>query len=116
MTLEQIARVCHAANAAYAETLSEVSLPFEKVCDSIISGVEAIIKDPSMTPEESHRRWYAWKEKEGWRYGIIKDAEAKTHPQMVPYAELGEEQRLKDYLFHAIVRVLARLPKGYVIT
>lgn len=114
MTPEQIARVCHVANAAYAETLGEQSVSWEVGRESSIKGVEALINDPSLTPEQLHTLWYAQKVKDGWRYGPTKDVEAKTHPQMVLYSQLPEEQRVKDYLFQAIVRVLARLPKGYV--
>jgi len=114
MTLEQIARVTYEANRAYADTLGEPPLPFETVVESVIKGVEAIIADPSITPQELHRRWFEEKLLNGWVYGPVKDAKKKIHPQMVHYAQLPEAQRVKDYLFQAIVRVLANLPKGYV--
>lgn len=114
MRLEDIARVCYEANKAYADTLGEQSVPFEVAVDSMIKGIESLIKEPGTTPEQLHESWLANKIKEGWHYGPVKDVEKKTHPQMVPYANLPEEQRIKDYLFQGIVRVLARLPKGYV--
>jgi hypothetical protein len=43
------------------------------------------------------------KEKYGWVYGEVKDAEKKTHPCMVPYEKLPIEQRVKDYLFKAVI-------------
>jgi hypothetical protein len=39
----------------------------------------------------------------GWTYGQVKGAHAKTHPCCVPYEELPVEQRRKDALFKAIV-------------
>ena len=62
-----------------------------------------------LTPEESHNGWLAHKEKEGWVYGTIKDAVAKTHPCMVPYSQLPPEQRIKDHLFSTVVREMTRL-------
>jgi hypothetical protein len=32
----------------------------------------------------------------GWRYGPIRDNEAKLHPDLRPWSELGEEERHKD--------------------
>jgi RyR domain len=112
--VEMIARACYEANVVYARTLGEEPLPFEEVKDSVMSGVRDLIADPSMHPAQSHQRWMQFKLGEGWVWGPKKDLEKKTHPQLVAYDQLPEEQRIKDYLFHAIVRVLARLPKGYV--
>ena len=40
---------------------------------------------------------------EGWKYGPVKDADKKEHPCFLPYHNLPLEQRMKDYLFGAIV-------------
>ena len=61
------------------------------------------------TPEESHENWRKVKDAEGWVYGPVKDAEAKTHPCMVPYEELPSAQIIKDHLFQAVVRVCSEL-------
>jgi hypothetical protein len=58
---------------------------------------------PDTTPEDSHKNWLAHKVKDGWVYGPVKDVEKKEHPCMVPYEELPLEQRVKDYLFRAVV-------------
>lgn len=42
----------------------------------------------------------------GWGYGEVKDANAKTHPCIVPFDQLPEFQRKKDALFCAIVDAL----------
>lgn len=44
----------------------------------------------------------------GWVFGEIKDADAKTHPCIVPYDELPEFQKKKDHLFIAIVKALSQ--------
>lgn len=47
-------------------------------------------------PERSHKNWLAFKARDGWTFGQVKDAEKKTHPCMVAYAALPESQRAKD--------------------
>lgn len=72
---------------------------------SAISGVEKAIS--GRTPEELHEEWVRWKTDHGWRYGPQKDTYQKTHPCMVPYHELPDDEKIKDKLFTAIVQVLS---------
>jgi hypothetical protein len=109
--IEGIARVCHEANRAYCLTVGDTSQPsWDEAPDwqknSAIAGVEAHLANPEMTPEMSHESWMACKEREGWVYGPVKDAEKKQHPCMVPYDQLPESQRVKDHLFGTIVKTL----------
>ena len=46
----------------------------------------------------------------GWRYGEKYDADLKTHPDMVPYAELGQLEQDKDAVF---IAELATSPEKY---
>lgn len=55
------------------------------------------------TPEEGavlarteHDRWVQEKAERGWRHGARKDADAKSHPDMVPWEKLPEDRRLLD--------------------
>lgn len=43
-----------------------------------------------------HDRWMAQKISQGYQRGDIKDEEAKTHPCLVPYEELPENEKDKD--------------------
>lgn len=111
LNVEQIARICHEANRLYSESADlPPHLPWGHAPDwqraSAIKGVEAIMADPWMGPADSHASWYVEKVNTGWVYGPVKDETAKTHPCMVPYAELPEAQRVKDTLFVNIVRAL----------
>jgi hypothetical protein len=54
------------------------------------------------TFEESHNRWMAHKQREGWTYGPVKDVESHEHPCMVPYGMLPVEQRQKDEIFNRV--------------
>lgn len=112
MNADQIARVCHEVNRAYCSSIGDTSQPAYEDAptwqkDSAVAGVRAILDNPATTPEQSHEGWMAQKAADGWTFGPVKDADAKTHPCFVPYNELPLAQRTKDYLFGAVVRSLA---------
>ena len=111
LTVEDIAQVCHEANKAYCETMEDGSqLPWDEAPawqrESIIAGVNQLIKDPTTRAEESHALWMARKQKEGWVHGEKKDVEKKEHPCLLPYDQLPPEQQAKDNLFRSICRSL----------
>lgn len=110
--VEAIAMVCHEANRAYCRALGDESQPaWENAPDwareSAINGVQFHLDNPLSSPIDSHENWMREKVEAGWVYGEVKDPEAKTHPCLLPYHALPEEQRLKDSLFIAVVRALA---------
>ena len=104
-----IARLCHEVNRGYCEGIGDHSqVPWEQAPESVrqsaIKGVRYALKHPEATPESQHQVWMDDKIKEGFVYGPEKDLEKKTHHCLVPYGELPEAQRVKDYLFLAVVR------------
>ena len=40
--------------------------------------------------------WTKSKEAAGWKYGAVRDDEIKSHPMLIPYDELSEEEKDKD--------------------
>jgi hypothetical protein len=109
-TTASIARVCHEANRAWCEVNGDgTQVPFDEApnwqVDSALEGVQKALD--GATPRELHQSWCAAKVRDGWHWGEVKDPEAKTHPCLVDYDELPEEQRRKDALFAAIVKALA---------
>ena len=109
-TVSQIAHLCYEANAAYSRLLGDNTFQswenapqWQK--ETNLLGVKFFIDNPESTPEDMHKSWLAVKEKEGWKYGDIKDAEKKEHPCILPYSELPEQQRKKDELFISIVSI-----------
>ena len=58
--------------------------------------------DRNESPRELHEAWVRAYEAMGWRYGPVRDREAKTHPDMVPYDDLGQLERDKDAVFVAL--------------
>lgn len=113
----EAARVAHEVNRAYCEAIGDGSQKrwadaprWQR--DSAIAGVRSIDRDRTITPEETHQLWLAHKQAEGWTYGPVKDAEAKTHPCMKPYHELPPEQRIKDKIFIAAARSVLGIYEG----
>lgn len=110
-----IAMLCHSINAAYCRSLGDDTQPsWDDAPDwqrnSAIAGVEMHLANPDATPEQSHESWYAQKQAEGWKYGDVKDVENKLHPCFLPYDELPQEQKAKDYLFRETVHLMKHLP------
>ena len=104
-----IAKVCHQANMALCEVTGDwthrswESLPLE-LQESAIEGVERA--RGGVSPREQHESWLANRLANGWRCGIVKSDELKTHPCMVDYDQLPIAQRRKNELFMAIVKAL----------
>lgn len=110
--LEIVARLCHEANAAYCRCLGDHSQTtwddapkWQK--DSAAKGVVMHLLNPGASPSASHESWMTEKVNDGWVYGDVKDAEAKTHPCIVNFDDLSKEQQAKDYIFKAIVNTQA---------
>lgn len=109
-TLARCAEVAHEANRIYCEATGDRSqVPWAQAPawqrESAINGVRVALRGAS--PAQQHAAWSADKVAAGWVYGATKDADAKTHPCLVPYAELPEQQRRKDGLYIAVVRGMA---------
>lgn len=112
--VEQIAIAAHELNRTYAASIGETPKPAwleapEDQRASCRAGVAKFLAEPESTPEQMHQSWMAMKEQNGWTFGPLIDQEKKEHPCMVPYDQLPEAQRVKDYLFSGIVRILSGL-------
>ena len=106
-----IAIVCHEANRAWCKANDDDSQkPWDEAEEwqrqSAVKGVEYRLENPDAPASAQHDAWMADKVADGWVYGEVKDPEAKTHPCLVPYNQLPEQQRKKDHLFQAIVDAL----------
>lgn len=114
LSVEQVAQVAHEINQAYCLATGDNSQPswadapdWQK--SSAINGVKMHLANPDATPEDSHKSWLKQKTEEGWSYGPVKNPETKEHPCFIPYDQLPESQRAKDYLFRQVIHSLAPL-------
>lgn len=112
MHIDEIARVCHEVNRAICEAAGDHSQePWDQAeqwqRDSAIKGVQFAVQNPNAPASAQHDAWMADKLADGWRHGEVKDAQAKTHPCIVPYDALPFEQRVKDHTFRAVVAALS---------
>ena len=106
-----IAMICHEVNRGYCEAIGDTSQtpwseapPWQR--ESAVKGVLFVLDNPDAPPSASHDSWLAEKKATGWKYGPVKDPEKKEHPAFLPYAELPQEQKIKDYLFKAVVEAM----------
>ncbi|HEC66441.1 MAG TPA: hypothetical protein ENI23_14235 [bacterium] len=108
MKIEELARIIHEVNRLYCMSHMDMSqLPWSRAPEwqkeSMIAGVILHLEDEDITAEKSHESWMARKVNEGWVYGEIKDVEKKTHPDLVPFDQLPEEERFKDTIVKTIM-------------
>ena len=59
----------------------------------------------SNSPEELHGSWMQSYLAMGWVYGEKYDREKRIHPDLVPYAGLGQLERDKDSVFVALCEI-----------
>jgi len=111
--IHSIARVCHEANRAWCEINGDQTQKSwwdaeEWQRQSASEGVSFAISNPDAPDSAQHDAWCEAKRRDGWVYGPEKNADAKTHPCLVPFDQLPPEQQAKDRLFKAIVGALYR--------
>lgn len=59
----------------------------------------------SRSPEELHGGWMQAYIEMGWVYGPVRDTKQKTHPDLVPYADLQKQEQDKDAVFVALCEI-----------
>ena len=111
LQIEFIAQACHEMNRIWCLANGDASQKHWEEAEqwqreSAIKGVQFRIDTPSAGNDAQHNAWMQDKIADGWVYGEVKDADAKTHPCIVSFEELPEFQQKKDALFCAIVDLL----------
>lgn len=114
--IDALAEVCHEVNRAYCHAIGDDSqVVWSKATDdqrlSAKKGVTALLSS-NLNAEQLHGLWLEEKRRQGWTAGPVKDEIAKTHPCMVPYDELPNEQKVKDHLSRAVVMTIQRQNGG----
>ena len=67
----------------------------------------------SMSPEELHGSWMQSYLTMGWVYGKMYDREKRIHPDLVPYASLGQLERDKDAVFVSLCEIARQFIYDY---
>lgn len=83
----------------WAEREEPFKAQFRQVIDRQCS------KQRSRSPEELHGSWMQAYFAMGWVYGAEYSRENKTHPDLVPYADLGQIERDKDAVFVSLCEI-----------
>lgn len=103
--IEELAKLCSAFNHSFSmqEEVWKYLQEYQRVFS--FKAASFRIQNPHAGPKKQHDFWMDEKLAEGWTYGTVKDAIAKTHPNLVPYDKLDPEQMVKDGVFKAICRL-----------
>lgn len=75
---------------------------------SSIESVEFVLQNPDAGQGAQHEQWMEQKKRDGWVWGEIKDVDAKTHPMLVLFEELPEDERTKDAILIALAKALSK--------
>jgi CRP-like cAMP-binding protein len=62
-------------------------------------------EEVELLAEQEHERWVFLKLAQGWSFGATRDDDARRHPDMVPWRELGPEERQQRYGLDGASRV-----------
>lgn len=87
-----------------------VPVPWEEREDDFKAQFLAVIErqcgsNRSNSPEELHGSWMQAYLGMGWVYGEEYSREKRIHPDLVPYAQLGQLERDKDAVFVALCEI-----------
>jgi hypothetical protein len=96
-----------AAQAANAPIIPETWLEREsEFRDQFLEVIERQCgAQRSSSPQELHGSWVQAYLTMGWTYGPVRCTEKKTHPDMVPYDQLGQLEQDKDAVFVALCEI-----------
>lgn len=76
----------------------------EKFRKQFVAIIDKYLKQDKLpTPEEAHDSWMQSYFDMGWKYGETRDVGNKTHPDLLPFNELPQDERDKDAIFLAFV-------------
>lgn len=87
--------------------ISEFDLLTQPQKENLLEGIDMLVADSDAGPDARHAALVAKLAEDGWVYGDALDEASKTHPLLLPFEELPEAERVKEYLLHAVVRSMS---------
>lgn len=113
-TDEQIlaaAKAAHECNRAFCVAIgdnSQVTWEWAEQWqrDASLTLVKDIANGVPKTPRERHDQWCQDKYTNNWKFGPVKDSNAKTHPCLVAYENLPVFQQKKDEVVECVVNAV----------
>ena len=96
--------------AAQAANAPVIPIPWDEREEPFKKQFRNVIKQQcggrrSRSPEELHGNWMQSYFAMGWVYGPEYDQKNKTHPDLVPYADLNQLERDKNAVFVALCEI-----------
>ena len=64
--------------------------------------------------KNTHEVWSRGRISQGWRWGDVRDDEKKTHPDLIPYEELTDDEKEFDRMT-SLETLKVILSLGYII-
>jgi hypothetical protein len=115
MKTESIAQIAHEVNRGYSVAMGDDSYPswVESTPDQqliVTTAVTFYIENPEAEVASFHEAWLEKMTEEGWVFGEELSEEGKTHPLIVPFDALPEDQKAKYFMFRAVVQAVSSLP------
>ncbi|MBU1139183.1 MAG: hypothetical protein KKA76_09415 [Proteobacteria bacterium] len=112
MEIEEIARIAYEINIALLKSYGDRSQPPWEIApqwlkDNTINGVKFHLANPDASPSYSHDLWVEELTADGWVYGPIQIDAIKVHPLLMPFDEIPQSHRTKDWVFRQVVRSLS---------
>lgn len=110
------ARATYGVIEAYCRTVGSIQprAPWDdlsqEVRDQYINGCLHLLDCPQASPAEMHRNWVQYMTSLGWAFGLSKSQAFNTNPNLVPWDELPEGKKAKDFLFGIAARARMGIP------
>jgi len=105
---EVVAKVMHGTVSTLFDAIG--ASPPTQWCDlseteqqGYIKGASVYLSHPNLTGHALHEEWRAHLSNLGWRHAAEYDINRKTHPNLLPWEQLGEVTRLQAILCANIV-------------
>jgi len=105
----EVAKTVHAVTRAYSYAIGQAELPpewehlpnKEKALSKNL--IAEAISHLICTPQELHETWVKEKCERGWIHGLERDYDNKKHPCLVEWAELPEEEKIRDQMIVTLI-------------